>query len=119
MRRRMRKELDRSTNDLFDLKQGKGGIADIEFIVQYLALANADRHRAVIHYPDNIRQLATLAATGYLDEDEATALQDSYRRYRLRLHHLSLDNRPPLARAADFTEERRVVDTTWANVFDV
>jgi len=34
MRTRMRAELDRSTQDLFDLKQGVGGLVDIEFALQ-------------------------------------------------------------------------------------
>jgi glutamate-ammonia-ligase adenylyltransferase len=56
MRRRMRKELDRSDAERFDLKHGRGGIGDIEFIVQFLVLANAPAHPAVIRYSDNIRQ---------------------------------------------------------------
>ncbi len=44
MRERMRAELDASTAEVFDLKQGRGGIADIEFVVQYAVLANASRY---------------------------------------------------------------------------
>ena len=40
MRERMRRELSRGNSELFDLKQGHGGIADIEFVVQYLVLAH-------------------------------------------------------------------------------
>ena len=47
MRTRMRRELDKSSQEDFDLKQGAGGIGDIEFIVQYLVLRNAAEHRAV------------------------------------------------------------------------
>jgi glutamate-ammonia-ligase adenylyltransferase len=113
MRRRMRRELDRSTAERFDLKQGGGGIGDIEFIVQYLVLANAARHRAVIHYPDNIRQLATLAAAGCLGVEEAGRLQDVYRAYRLRLHRLTLDEASPLVPAGEFDRERRDVARAW------
>lgn len=38
MRARMRAELDRSTEDLFDLKQGVGGLVDIEFALQQRVL---------------------------------------------------------------------------------
>ena len=48
MRRRMRGELDRSSSEVFDLKHGRGGIGDIEFLVQYLVLANAAEHPDVI-----------------------------------------------------------------------
>ena len=50
---------------MFDLKQGSGGIADIEFIVQYLVLANAASDESLYFYSDNIRQLEALAAAGY------------------------------------------------------
>jgi len=38
MRTRMRAELDRSTQHLFDLKQGLGGLVDIEFVIQQRVL---------------------------------------------------------------------------------
>jgi glutamate-ammonia-ligase adenylyltransferase len=38
MRARMRAELDRSTAARFDLKQGAGGLVDLEFLLQYLVL---------------------------------------------------------------------------------
>ena len=50
MRAKMRKQLDKSSAQQFDLKQGAGGIGDIEFLVQYLVLKNADVHPAIIHY---------------------------------------------------------------------
>ncbi|MDH5310666.1 MAG: bifunctional [glutamate--ammonia ligase]-adenylyl-L-tyrosine phosphorylase/[glutamate--ammonia-ligase] adenylyltransferase, partial [Gammaproteobacteria bacterium] len=95
MRARMRKELDRSDDARFDLKQGRGGIGDIEFLVQYLVLAHAARHPAVIHYTDNIRQLGTLAAARCLPEPDSLRLQEIYKAYRSRLHRLALDDRPP------------------------
>jgi glutamate-ammonia-ligase adenylyltransferase len=74
MRAKMRKQLDKSSAQQFDLKQGAGGIGDIEFLVQYLVLRNAGEHPAVIHYPDNIRQLGTLAAVGCLRESDVVQL---------------------------------------------
>ena len=41
MRERMRNELASGTAEQFDLKQEQGGVADIEFMVQYLVLKNA------------------------------------------------------------------------------
>ena len=51
MRQRMRKELDRSDQDHFDLKHGRGGIGDIEFLVQYLVLDEAQRLEPGIAQP--------------------------------------------------------------------
>ncbi|MET0329064.1 MAG: bifunctional [glutamate--ammonia ligase]-adenylyl-L-tyrosine phosphorylase/[glutamate--ammonia-ligase] adenylyltransferase, partial [Luteimonas sp.] len=41
MRQRMRNELDRSRDGRFDLKQGAGGLVDLEFLLQYLVLREA------------------------------------------------------------------------------
>jgi glutamate-ammonia-ligase adenylyltransferase len=114
MRAKMRKQLDKSNAQQFDLKQGAGGIGDIEFLVQYLVLRNAAEHPAVIHYPDNIRQLGTLAAVGCLREPDVVQLQDIYKDYRLCLHRLALDEQPPLVGSGEFPDEREFVVNIWA-----
>lgn len=113
MRQRMRKELDRSTADTFDLKHGRGGIGDIEFLVQYLVLDQAGTHPDVIFYSDNIRQLDALTVEGCLEQTVGDALQDTYRAYRLRQHHLVLDDQKPLVGHGEFEEQRRFVAKTW------
>jgi glutamate-ammonia-ligase adenylyltransferase len=113
MRRRMRKELDRSDAGRFDLKHGRGGIGDIEFIVQFMVLDNAAAFPAVIRYSDNIRQLAALASAGHLDVQTAAKLQSVYREFRLRLHHLSLNDLPPFVEGGEFDAERDFVAAVW------
>ena len=113
MRQRMRKELDRSGDETFDLKHGRGGIGDIEFLVQYLVLDQAEERPEVIFYSDNIRQLDALTAEGCLDQEIGDALQDTYRDYRLRQHHLVLDDQRPLISADEFVEQRAFVVKTW------
>lgn len=113
MRQRMRDELDRSNREVFDLKHGRGGIGDIEFLVQYLVLDRAEAHPDVIYYSDNIRQLDALVAAGCLAPSVGGALQDAYRAYRLRQHHLVLDDQPPLVDIAEFADERAFVTKTW------
>ena len=118
MRKRMRQQLDRSDAKIFDLKQGQGGIGDIEFLVQYLVLANAAAHPEVIHYSDNIRQLDALAASGCLDVSTAVRLQSTYRDYRQRVHRLLLDDQVALLAQSEFDAERRFVSEVWARHFD-
>ncbi len=113
MRAKMRSQLDKSNTQQFDLTQGAGGIGDIEFLVQYLVLKNAGEHPAVIHYPDNIRQLGTLAASGCLAQADVVRLQEIYKAYRLCLHRLALDEKPPLVSSEDFPEEREFVVQIW------
>jgi glutamate-ammonia-ligase adenylyltransferase len=109
----MRKELDRSETGRFDLKHGRGGIGDVEFIVQYLVLRNARKYPAVIRYSDNIRQIAALAAVGRLDVQTAARLQGAYRAFRHRLHHLSLNDRPPFVGDDELSDERAFVAAVW------
>ena len=113
MRRRMRAELDRSDDSVFDLKHGRGGIGDIEFLVQYLVLDHAHADPEVIFYSDNIRQLDALVEAGRLTAETGDALQDAYRDYRLRYHHLVLDGQRPLVSQQDFLEQREFVAETW------
>ena len=113
MRQRMRKELDRSDADVFDLKHGRGGIGDVEFLVQYLVLQNAARHPDVIFYSDNIRQIDALVAQGCIDIVVGDALQDAYRDFRFRHHHLVLDDQPPVVGQDEFRAQREFVAETW------
>ena len=58
---RMRAELDRSDAAAFDLKQGEGGLVDLEFAVQTLQL----RHGAALH-PQLERAVRALAEAGLI-----------------------------------------------------
>ncbi len=113
MRAKMRAELDRGAAGQFDLKHGEGGVGDIEFLVQYLVLANADAHPAVIEYSDNIRQLDVLAASGIVGAEAASELQDIYRAYRVRQHHIALEDEVDVVDGAEFLPERRRVRELW------
>ncbi len=113
MRQKMRAELDRSTPEALDLKHGDGGLVDIEFLVQYLVLSNARDKVELIEYSDNIRQLDALAAMGVLDSETAAQLQDAYRTYRTRHHHLVLNGERPLVPPEQFARERSLVAGLW------
>ncbi len=114
MRERMRAELDRSNEDHFDLKQGRGGITDIEFLVQYFVLRHAADHPSLLTWSDNIRQLQSLAEAGVMSPQTAEELADIYRVYRGRLHRLALAAAGQLARSDEFVNERSFVLDLWA-----
>jgi|AntRauTorcE11898_2_1112593.scaffolds.fasta_scaffold00135_7 glutamate-ammonia-ligase adenylyltransferase len=101
MRERMRRELARGGRDRFDLKQDRGGVADIEFMVQYGVLAGACATPALVEYTDNIRLIEALAAHGHLDPDEARLLADAYRGFRTRIHRLALLDEPAVVEPDD------------------
>jgi len=117
MRARMRKELDDSDGDGFNLKHGSGAVGDIEFLVQFLVLANAEAHPAVIEYTDNVRQLNALAECGALPLSTAAKLQEIYRRYRERQHRLALNDGGGRVPDTEFRTERAYVEECWQQVF--
>ena len=72
MRRRMRAELDRSDAARFDLKQGAGGLVDLEFLLQYLVLRDGARHPSLLA-PRATPQLLRNACEAGLIPDDACA----------------------------------------------
>ncbi len=90
MRERMRRELGADNGDNFDLKQGAGGIADIEFMVQYLVLKHAVDNIALLEFTDNVRQLEALGRCGYLSLPDVQQLTAAYLYLRGRLHRRAM-----------------------------
>jgi glutamate-ammonia-ligase adenylyltransferase len=117
MRRRMRRELSESRSGKFDIKQDAGGIADIEFLVQYWVLEGAAEHPELVRYSDNVRQLDGLAAAGLVDSDTARWLKETYIGYRTLLHHLSLEGRQRVVEAAEHAQRRARVQEIWRETF--
>ena len=116
MRQRMRQELAKSPAGHFDLKQGEGGIADIEFIVQYLVLRWAHQYPDLATWTDNIRQLETLKKMGILPPDDAQLLADAYRAYRSAAHRLTLQQAPALVPDSEFVDYRQHVQRIWRDL---
>jgi glutamate-ammonia-ligase adenylyltransferase len=102
---------DEST--LFPVKQGVGGIVDIEFMVQYAVLAWSQNHPALTTFTDNIRILETLQAEGLFSEPEALALMEAYKAYRASAHRLSLQEQKVEVPLADVASHREVVQQKW------
>ncbi len=113
MRDKMRQTTDKGKNGLFDLKQGRGGIVDIEFMVQYGVLAWGHRHPALIRYTDNVRLLMLFASEGLMSAADADVLTDAYRCYRQRLHRIKLMETPGLIPEDEVKQEREAVSRIW------
>jgi len=113
MRQRMRDELSKAGKGQFDLKQDAGGIADIEFLVQYWMLKWADEYPPIIIFTDNIRQLESLASGNIVPQSDVDFLVSTYRLYRERMHHLSLAGDEGLIDDGEFVEERKKVVAMW------
>ncbi|WGL15982.1 bifunctional [glutamate--ammonia ligase]-adenylyl-L-tyrosine phosphorylase/[glutamate--ammonia-ligase] adenylyltransferase [Microbulbifer bruguierae] len=113
MRNKMRAHLDKSNDQQFDLKHGPGGIVDIEFMVQYAALAWAQRAPSIVRYTDNIRILESLTEAGLMPAHQAGHLIDAYKAYRSEGHRLALQQLPGVVSGDQFEAERKTVETTW------
>lgn len=118
MRDRMRNELDHSPTGLFDLKQGSGGIVDIEFIVQYAVLKWASRLDGYLTHSDNIHLLEGIATTGLMDKKDTDALADAYRQYRSRVHALALQEQRPFVKETAFMQKRTLVRRVWKQLME-
>lgn len=116
MRERMRGSLSKAKPGQLDLKQDAGGVADLEFLVQYWMLKWADRYPEIVTYSDNIRQLESLASGNLVPQSRVDFLVDTYRRYRQRLHRLSLDGAKNVVGEEEFIEARQGVIEVWEQV---
>ncbi|MBK5538642.1 bifunctional [glutamate--ammonia ligase]-adenylyl-L-tyrosine phosphorylase/[glutamate--ammonia-ligase] adenylyltransferase [Pseudomonas sp. TH05] len=97
----------------FDLKQDAGGIVDIEFMVQYAALAWSQEHPSLLRYTDNIRILEGLEEVGLLPAADASLLREVYKAYRSAAHRQALQNEAGVIAGDQFASERREVLRIW------
>ena len=129
MREKMRKHLDRpkhsakSTAALedktFNIKQSRGGIVDIEFIVQFVVLARASDYPCLADWSDNIRQIETLPVTNVITKIEADELIEAYQDYRAAAHLAALKQQGTELSAALFSTHRKHVERVWRKVFNI
>jgi [glutamine synthetase] adenylyltransferase / [glutamine synthetase]-adenylyl-L-tyrosine phosphorylase len=113
MREKMREHLDSQDKNVFDLKQSKGGIADIEFMVQFGVLAETANNIRLATYTDNVRLLEGLAEHGFISASDAVLLKKAYCSYRDYGHHQVLQGESATASDNEFSELRTQVDRIW------
>ncbi|WP_133650217.1 bifunctional [glutamate--ammonia ligase]-adenylyl-L-tyrosine phosphorylase/[glutamate--ammonia-ligase] adenylyltransferase [Paraburkholderia flava] len=105
-------------SELFDLKHDRGGMVDIEFLVQYWVLLHAARDPELVRNTGNIALLREGSRFGLMSAEEAETVGAAYRAYRKMQHRLRLDGMEK-ARVdpATVTVERGIVLALWARVF--
>ena len=126
MRQKMREHLlpkggdsqqEAAATQIFPIKQGQGGIVDIEFMVQYAVLVWSHQHPALTTYTDNIRILESLQQEGLFSEQEASDLITAYKELRAQAHKLSLQEQKVEVAAEAVAEYTRVVQQKWQQLF--
>jgi glutamate-ammonia-ligase adenylyltransferase len=109
MRDKMRQHLDKSSASLVDIKQGDGGLVDIEFLVQYLVLRFAHEYPQLSEHSDNISLLSQLSAISVINETEQTCLITNYCKLRDFGHHATLQNSEQMIPAESFIKDYQQV----------
>jgi glutamate-ammonia-ligase adenylyltransferase len=117
MRQRMRVELDRSTPARFDLKQGEGGLVDLEFLLQAGVLEQAAQAPALRGETRTPELISRLAQSGWLPRDEAAALHAAHADLLARSLACTLDARPRLvAPDAALEQSRAAIRVAFARL---
>lgn len=91
LRGRMEAEIAKEGEELLNIKTGRGGMVDVEFLVQYLQLVHGPNHPS-LRLPNTLKTLEALQTAGLLSETETETLSSGYKFLRrlenkLRLVH--------------------------------
>ncbi len=121
MRDKMRVEKDKPDKDRphqIELKHTRGGIVDVEFIVQYLILAYSREHPDFLKNLGNFALLMRAGALGIFDEDIAAQVAKAYLVYREQ-QHLARNNNQLKTWVAEnaLSDERHAVIAAWNALF--
>jgi glutamate-ammonia-ligase adenylyltransferase len=117
MRAKMLKAHLPDTNN-FNVKHHRGGIIDVEFIVQYLVLRHGVEHKELLEHGGNIRLLKYAASLGLIDNSLAEQCVDAYRSYRIWLHqHRLRGNENVVVNKEVAAPHANAVVSLWDSVF--
>ena len=112
----MRGALSAKSANGFDLKLGVGGIADIEFIVQFGILAETAKHPCLAEHTGIVNLLAGLQQQGFINATDAALLKQAYCSFRDYSHHQVLQGESAIAADGEFVELRAEVARIWGTV---
>jgi len=78
VRERMEREIAQESSGHYDFKTGRGGLLDVESIVQYLQLANASKHPELLEVQRLERGVERLAEFDLLEEEAARSVLEGW-----------------------------------------
>lgn len=110
MREKMRNHLDKTTEFDFDIKQGNGGLVDIEFLAQFLVLANAEAYPELLSACDNLGVFKLLRELSLIDIEEQELLSDTYQELRALGHKATMQNEGQLISKDNISAQQAIVD---------
>ena len=104
--------------ELFDVKHDEGGIIDVEFIVQYLGLAQAAQYIELTHNFGNIALLTMHGKLNIIDAILARKVANAYRNYRRLQHAARLQgNMQAVVPFQAIENDANAVKLLWHQVF--
>lgn len=99
------------------VKYARGGVVDVEFIVQYLILTRSREFPALLENYGNIALLHLAAARGLIDAAQAQAISNAYRRFRAAGHNTKLRDWARIPVNAELLADYAAVRALWQQVF--
>ncbi|MCZ4304969.1 bifunctional [glutamate--ammonia ligase]-adenylyl-L-tyrosine phosphorylase/[glutamate--ammonia-ligase] adenylyltransferase [Zoogloeaceae bacterium G21618-S1] len=105
-------------NTLFNLKHDRGGLVDVEFIVQFLVLAHAYQHPELAGNLGNIALLRIAGELGLIPTDLALRSGNTYREFRRLQHRQRLNGLRVEVPAEPIRSHREAVSELWSLVLE-
>lgn len=105
------------SHSLLDVKYARGGLTDVEFIIQYIVLAYSTSYPALTDNIGNIALLKRAADYSIIDQSLAQAVGDAYRAYRKIAHNQVLHDHPPPVDQTQLLQHYATVRELWQQVF--
>ena len=103
----------RSTTSQYDLKLDRGGLVDIEFLVQYWVLNWARDYPQLVVDRDNYSIIKALLDAGLIDADTGSSLLEILTLYLTTENRLKLQEMPPLIDQNQLAAERNRITSLW------
>ena len=113
MRNKMRNHLDKSHQRDIDIKQGMGGLVDIEFLAQYLVLKNSHQYPNVAKYSDNVSIFTELYLSDIIDDQQKKLLTQAYCQLRDQSHRAALQDEDSLLEEHIFKQYAGDIVNIW------
>ena len=81
LRQRMEREIARENQDRINIKTGRGGMVDVEFLTQYLQLTHGRKHKE-LHNQNTLQLLKAMVELRLLDTEDGAILLKGYKALR-------------------------------------
>jgi glutamate-ammonia-ligase adenylyltransferase len=117
MRQRMQMHQATIPKEKFDIKQGQGGLIDVEFMIQFLSLSTLRQETERLSYTSHREWLQWVSNLGTIDNKTGAVLLAIYHYYRQQLNQAALQNAPSWVDEESMQEKRAIAQQIWQMLF--